>query len=135
MLLVLPIAGCGGSGAPASLVAGSENALAAGAESLQNGDFAAAEKELTAAIERGGLQPDLLEQALLDRARARIGLQDFDGAKSDLDELEKGAAAMDQLWLVRGELLQKQGDEAGAKNAFQQARKINPKVAIPSGAK
>lgn len=102
-----------------------------GEVALKSGDFAKADKVFTIALSRGTLLPDLVEKAKVGRARARIGQGNFTGAKADLDSLAQGAAAMDQVWVVRGEMLLKEGDKAGAKNAYVEAKNLNPSIVIP----
>lgn len=104
-----------------------ENAV----ESYESKDFDEAEKQLTIALTETTLHIDQLETAFLMRARVRIELDRLDEAAEDLDLLEQGAANMDDVWIVRGELYQKQGDADAAKLAFQEAKKINPKAAVP----
>lgn len=135
VVLAMSFCGCSGSQAPASSVAEGEVSVEQGAEALTNGDFANADKVFTNALNRGTLLPDLVEKAKIGRAKARIGLGDFAGADADLKSLEAGAAEMDQVWAVRGDLRLKQGDMAGAKEAYQHALELNPEIALPEGLK
>jgi Tfp pilus assembly protein PilF len=129
--LVIACCGCSSSQAPASSVAEAEVSVEQGEVALKSGDFAKADKVFTIALSRGTLLPDLVEKAKVGRARARIGQGNFTGAKADLDSLAQGAAAMDQVWVVRGEMLLKEGDKAGAKNAYVEAKNLNPSIVIP----
>ena len=130
-VLFLNLAGCGDSGASASSIAATEGSYEAGLAAFQQGDAAAAEAQLTAAITAGSLQPDLAEAALRLRARARTAQGRTAEAEADLQELKAGAAEMDQYWLAVAELELKKGNTAAAKDAVKQARSANSKLQLP----
>lgn len=96
-------------------------------------DFAAAEAGLTSSIDGGGLNPDLLAEAFMMRATARIELGEYDGALSDLDELAPVAPDPAELHRMRGDVHLAQGDKVAAKEAYTAARKLNPKIRMPRG--
>jgi Tfp pilus assembly protein PilF len=123
--------GCGNAIPPAELAA-SEGAFDRGLAAFEQQDWAAAEQELTTALDGAGLQPDLYEQAVLMRARARIQTGQLDEASLDLTLLAQGAAEMDQVWAARGELALKQGDKAAATEAYREAQKLNRQIAMPA---
>ena len=131
-LLLCGLSGCGDSSAAPDQIAAAEGGFDAGRQAFQNGDFAAAESQLSSAVASGTLQPDLLENALLLLARARIASGKITEAEVDLKQLEGGAMAMDQYWLAMAELLVKKNDSAGARKALQEAKKANPKLELPA---
>lgn len=131
-LLLPTLPGCGDSGAAPDRIASAETGFDAGQQAFQNGDFAAAESQLTAAISAGVLQPDLLENALLLLARSRIAQGKLAEAEADLKQLEQGVMALDQYWLANAELSLKKNDAAAARKAVQESRKANPKVELPA---
>ena len=133
LLILSFLGGCGGGGASTSNVASSEGSVTKGLEAAEKADWAAAETELSAAIAGGALQPDMAEKAMLNLAKARIELGKLDEAAKDIAQLEQGAAEMDQVWLVKCALAIKQGDSAGAKTAFAEAKKLNSGVKAPPG--
>ncbi|MEY3175732.1 MAG: hypothetical protein RLZZ436_3646 [Planctomycetota bacterium] len=131
-LLLPTLPGCGDSSAAPDRIASAEGGFDAGQQAFQNGDFAAAESHLTAAISAGVLQPDLLENALLLLARSRIAQGKLAEAEADLKQLEQGVTALDQYWLANAELSLKKNDAAAARKAVQESRKANPKVELPA---
>lgn len=123
--------GCGGS-LPAKKVIAAEAAVEAGLEALGSEDFTKAEEQFTIGLSGGLTRPDLVESALLGRARSRIALEKFDEAEADLEELSEGAGDLDQVWVVRAELALKAGDKDAAKLAYLEAKKFNRRLTIPS---
>ncbi len=134
-LFLCGLSGCGDSSAAPGQIAAAEGGFDAGQQSFRNGDFVAAESQLSAAVASGTLQPDLLENALLLLARSRIASGKIAEAEADLKQLEVGAMAMDQYWLAMAELLVKKNDSAGARKALQEAKKANPKLELPAALK
>jgi Tfp pilus assembly protein PilF len=132
-LTSLMILGCGGDGAAPAEVSASEASVTKGLEAATAKDWATAERELDGAIKAGALQPDQSEQAMLALARARVELGKLDEASVLITELELGAAAMDQVLLVKAELLLKKGDAAGARAAFTEAKTHNAALTAPAG--
>lgn len=133
ILLLNVVTGCGGGSASPANVSSSEGSVGKGLEALAAKDWAVAETELDAAIKAGALQPDMVEQAMIALAKARIELGKTDEAATVIQDLERGAAAMDEVLATKAALLQKKGDAAGAKAALAEARKLNPKVTAPAG--
>ncbi|MBL8817373.1 MAG: hypothetical protein JNL58_15205 [Planctomyces sp.] len=131
--LAVVISGCGSDSASESQIAGGEGALGRGTAAFEQKDFITAEKELSAAVMAGVLQPDLLEIAQRTRARCLIELDRCDEAELLLAELEQGAAELDQVWLVRAEMSLKLGDRSAAQSAYDQAKKLNNKLKPPVG--
>jgi tetratricopeptide (TPR) repeat protein len=127
--------GCSWTNFMARETAEQQSAFDTGVAAIENADYGTAEREFTFAIERSLLLADQQEQGYLLRAKARMELGDFAGAEADLDWLDQRATNLDAVWIARGELLRKKGDDTGAAQAFQEARKINPRVAVPVAAK
>ena len=133
--VALWLTGCGGASSEARNTAEQQNAYDAGMTAIKNRDYETAERKLSVAIEGSRLSADLQEEAYLQRAYARMELNQLNDAKADLDWLEERATNLDAVWVARGQLLRKQGDQPGALKAFQQARTINPKVVLPADSK
>jgi predicted Zn-dependent protease len=132
MLLAIALsAGCGG-GASESAVSFGEGSVATGLEAFRAEDWAKAEEDLSAALAKGALQPDLAESALRSLAVSRIRLGKLDEAENDLRQLMEGAAEMDLCWLAKAELALKKGDPAATRAAVEEARKSNPAIEIPA---
>ena len=130
-ILIASCAGCGKAQIPAREVRGAEDAYAEAQEALKQKDYATALDQFEAAIQGGGLNPDLLSEALLRKAECHVELGNYDEAAELLDSLEDQAPELDQVHLVRCKLYAKQGDSAKARAAFDAARAINPKVEPP----
>jgi len=126
------ITGCSGA---TRQMQSQQMALEAAQSAFEKQDFAEADQHLTLALKDSTLRADLLEDAYLMRARARIELQNFDGAAADLEWLKDHAANLDVVYVTRSQLLSKNGDEAGAQAALAEARKLNPKIQIPTARK
>lgn len=123
--------GCSTASSDGRATAEQQNAYDAGITAIKNREFDTAEKNLTTAITESHLSADLQEDAYLQRARARMELNKLDDAKADIDWLADRATNLDAVWIARGQLLQKKGDQAGASKAYEEARKINPNISIP----
>jgi hypothetical protein len=133
-LLFLTAIGCGdNTGVPTSAGIATRDSFAEGLQAADEQDWATADSKLTKAIQGTGLQADDVEQALCARAKARIELEQFDDAETDLLELKSGAGEMDRVYLLECEWALKKGDNVEAKLAFEKARKINKAVKPPSG--
>src|SRR5205823_4090826 len=100
-------------------------------EALHQKDYASALEQFDAAIQGGGLNADLLGEAMLRTAECHVELGNYEEAANVLDSLEDRAPEMDQFHLVRCKLYAKRGDSAKARTAFDAARAINPKVEPP----
>ena len=135
LILMAICAGCGSGGASESSIALSESFFASGKEAFDAGDWTKAEVDLTAAISAGALQPDQTEVALRCLALSRVRLGMLSEAEENLQQLFEGAAELDLYWAARAELETKKGDTSAANQAAAEARKINPKVILPSGVK
>jgi tetratricopeptide (TPR) repeat protein len=130
---VVLFAGCGLSNAPSGRAINAVTAAADGLAALKEKDWAKADAELTVALDAKVLSGDQYEEALLGRARARLETDNLVGADHDINTLEEGAAAQDQVLALKAELLLKQGDAEEAKKTFQEAKKLNAKLPVPAG--
>ena len=131
LILLTSFAGCGNKQISAPVVLSAEQAYADALEALQSKDYATALDQFDAAIQGGGLNPDLLGEALLRTAECHVELGNYEEAAAVLDSLEDRAPEMDPYHLVRCKLYAKQGDSAKARAAFDAARAINPKIEPP----
>lgn len=126
-LLTSMIVGCSG-GTSEALVESREAAQRAYGEALEKvaqKDFAGAKPLLDQAIEAKVLRGDVLAEAYVNRAVCSAATGDFAAAHADLDEMEKGAPNLDEIFAARSYVLQKQGKTREAKQAWTQARRFN----------
>ena len=129
--LLITVTGCGAGPVAPGKIAHAQEAYDTGVQAFESEDFPTAISRLTEAIETPGLLPDLIVQAYLTRARCHAETGDFPAALADLAVAEEGAGDLDQLHVVRGIVLRKQGDASAARTEFEKARQINPRVQLP----
>lgn len=98
---------------------------------FNEGNFQLAEDHLSAAIDAGGLNPDLIADAYLLRAECRTKLGKLDEAMADVTSVEQGAPDLGRFHQVRGDILLAQGDKVAAKQAYQEALKTNKNIKLP----
>lgn len=123
---------CGCGSQPSAAFRRSQTqALESAVSAYEEGDAATAEQLVTQALTETALNADQVESAYLLRAKARIEIEDYEGAQEDLDLVEQYATNPEELLVVKGQLLAKQGDQAGAELAFRNAKKLNSNVTIP----
>ena len=125
--LAAAMTGCGNEISPGE-IRSSESAYDNGNKAFAAGDFQRAKDEYTAAIDGGGLYVDLYVEARVKRAVALAALGECGAAHEDLDAVLEGAADLASVYAARSFVFEKEGDTANAKQAFQQARRINPQV-------
>lgn len=133
LALSITVVGCRSSSGPSAEAVDASVSAANGFSAIEQEDWEVAESELTAAIDANVLGGDQYEEAMLGRVRARLRNQNLDAAEEDLNRLEEGAAAMDQVLSLKAELQLMRGDQVAAKKTLQMARKINRNVAAPVG--
>lgn len=105
-----------------------------GIEAFESGDFAAARTSLDAALNgQGGLNADQLVEALLKRSICLASAGELDAAQADIDNASQGVMEMDQLFIAEAFLLAKRGDQAGSDKKLSEAKRLNPKAALPVG--
>ena len=129
--LTICIAGCTGQMSPQK-IADAGQALETAKVEASGGNWDAAVKNFDAAL-AGGLNADQYAEAYLGRAVARANTGNFDGALEDISKAERGPPAPEDIHALRGYVLQK-GDKAGADREFAEAKKLNPRVRIPTDA-
>ena len=123
--------GCSGSAAAPSQFSSAEAAYETARQAFEKQDYAAAEAAVKTSLESGTLQPDLVESALLLRARSYIQLGKLQEADTELQQLQANAASLDQVWLAIAELKLKQNNPNSAREAVRDALKANPRLPIP----
>ena len=121
--------GCGDGG---KQVMTSEASYADGVQAFGEKQFEEAEASFSRALNLGALNVDCMCDARLKRAKARIELSDFEGAQEDLDFLMEGAPDTTAALAMSGELALLRGDKDEAKKFYADARKANPRIAIPT---
>ena len=124
--------GCASQMSPDKLATAAQ-ALEAAKVAAQAGKWEEALPNFDKAL-AGGLSVDQYCEALLGRAIARANTGKFDDALVDLEQAERGSPNPEEVYAVRGYVLLKKGDKAGATAAFNEARRINPRVVIPMDA-
>ena len=126
---LLAATGCGGSGE--ILRADAFKALAEAEAAFGAKDYAKAAEAYSKAIEAGGLGGDALADAHLRRGVARLETGSTDGGAADLDLAEQGSALGPDYLAARGLLALKHGDRTKAREFYLEARKSDPRIAIP----
>jgi tetratricopeptide (TPR) repeat protein len=133
LLLLISLPGCGSQSAAPGQFSSAEAAFEKARVAFDQQDYGGAENAVNTALESGTLPPDLVESSLLLRARSLTQLGKLPEAEAELQQLQNNAANLDQVWLAVAELKMKQNIPMAARDAVQQARKINPRVTIPPG--
>jgi Tfp pilus assembly protein PilF len=131
MVSVACIAGCGPSQMKATDIAASTQASDDALAKLNAKDYAGAKVAAAAALKSGGLSADQASEMILVLVEAAIGAGELDAAESKLTEAESSANDMARVFVLRGLLERKRGDQAKAQAAFDQARSLDPSVRIP----
>lgn len=134
LLLVMTIAtiGCGSSEIDGSTIATAQQNYDAAVVAFEGADYTAARTSLDEALKNpAGLNADTFADALLKRSICLSFAGELEAAEADITAAEQGATDMALVYVARGVLLAKQGDEAGAKKEFANAKRENPKVYIP----
>ena len=102
---------------------------------FDEGNFEQAESGLTNAISNGGLDADLIADALLKRAIARRELGRLDEALADVEQAAPGAGDLSVVHQIRGDIKLAQNDIAAAREEYTEARKLNPQIPWPAALK
>lgn len=101
----------------------------AGNAALAAGDPARAKRHLDAALVQGRLTGLALGEVHLDRARSALALEDWAGARADLDLAKQHAAQDPLVWLLSATLARRQGDLVRAQADIDTARQLGPRDA------
>lgn len=133
--ILLLAGGCGGPnshehGLPPGK--GAEDLLEEATAAAGKGDCASAIPAATTALDSGLLLAELVDDALLVRAKCLAAEGRFDDALADLDEAGRGADDLSVVHAARGDVLLKKGDMGLAKAEYAMAKKMNPKVEVPA---
>jgi len=131
MVSVVCIAGCGPSQMKATDIAASSRTFEDAVARLAAKDYAGAKESAEAALKSGGLSADQASELLMVLVEAAIGAGDMELAAAKLTEAESFANDMARVFVLRGLLERKRGDQAKAQAAFDQARSLDPSVRIP----
>lgn len=123
--------GCSSDEVAAPDIAKQTQSLDEAASKIAAKDFSGA-KEIAAAVLQGaGLSADQAEEATMILIESAIETGDLDTAETYLSQAEISATDMGRVFVFKGLLLRKKGDEAKAQEAFQQARAHDPNVVVP----
>ncbi len=123
--------GCSQGNVDQSVVQAGETGLQEAINLVENNQCSQALPTLNKCIEQGGLNADLLSMAFVQRARCHIDAGNTEAAAQDLERAEQGSAPAEQICLVKGLLLKKQGKTKEAAAEFSKAKKLSPKIKIP----
>jgi len=99
-------------------------------------EFALARNAFDAAIASGALLGERLGEAHLDRARARVALNDPAGGRTDLDKATALVPADPLAWLLSATLARRSGDLERAQKDIAEAARLSPddaSVALEAG--
>lgn len=127
-LLLIGMAGCGGPKVDSASRQTAAQEFALGVEAFDNRSYDEAAQHFTAALEQGGLNPDLYADAIAKRAVCYGAAARYDEALADLSKLEAGAPNLDVVYSARSFVLKKQGKVAEANAALAMARRFNRSV-------
>ncbi|MCR9296655.1 MAG: tetratricopeptide repeat protein [bacterium] len=124
------LAGCGDS-VPSTEIASAQEAFDQAQERMSADDTAAALPLLDQAIAGVGLDAEQYGTAVLWRAQCHAESGNLEQAEADLAEAEQGPVDEALLFFTRGVVFTAQGNEAEARKAFAQARKLDPSLKTP----
>lgn len=130
LVAVMAVAGCG-SDPTKTITQSSENAFHDGMQAFEKKQYEDASIRFDGALKNGGLNPDLVGQALLARAKCSIELGKLDAAAQDLEQARTSPSPPEEVLVLRAELANKQGDRDKARALIDKARKLNPAVIVP----
>ncbi|MCX7411070.1 MAG: tetratricopeptide repeat protein [Planctomycetales bacterium] len=131
LLWTVVLVGCGQSAATVATVSG-EADYELGLVAYEKKDYAEASRHFDIALRTGGLNADLMGEALLKRARCSIEAGQFNEARRDLEDLDRSPAPPDEVLVTRAHLHFKEGDLAEANKLHAEAQKLNPKLPKPA---
>lgn len=124
--------GCGKSqGLQSTAIASGQQNYETGESAMAQSDFDLAEKSFTQALSLGGLTPDQVDEALHNRARARLQLGMLDEAEADLREAEMGAMDLARVYALWGDVMLERDDLAQARDKYAKARQLDSKIVLP----
>jgi len=121
-------AGCGTSSEVVQTREAAYAAAAKGNAAFASRDYAGAAEHLSAAVKGGGLNPDAYANAAVKLAVCYGATSKYDQAIALLEELERGAPNLDQIYAARSYVLRKQGKAAESRAALAKARQFNRAV-------
>lgn len=131
VLICLSNVGCGPRSMPSSSIEKSQSIFDDATSKYAAGDFVGAKTAAADAIASGALMADQASEASLILIESAIESGDLSAAEVELANAEKTAMDMARVLVLKGRLARKQGNEAAAQEAFNQARAEDPNVVIP----
>jgi tetratricopeptide (TPR) repeat protein len=99
-----------------------------GVAAFNSNDRATALTKFTAALEGGGLNPDVACDARVKLAVCLAASGKYDEALATLEKVGAGAPNPDAVEAARSYIFKKQGNAAQSRAALAKARQYNPKV-------
>jgi tetratricopeptide (TPR) repeat protein len=128
-LLLLAAAGCGAPGEEhEDLRRSAYTNYGEGVAAFNSNDRATALTKLTAALDGGGLNPDVACDARVKRAVCFAAAGKYDEALADLEKNGPGASNPEAVEAARSYIYRKQGKAAEAQAALAKARRYNPRI-------
>ncbi len=126
------VSGCGSGQMKSTDIAASTQTFDDAVAKLSAKDYAGAKELAEAGLKSGGLSADQASELLLVLVEAAIGAGELDLADAKLAEAESVANDMARVFVLKGLLARKRGDQAKAQTAFDQARSLDPNILIPN---
>ncbi len=130
-LILIGISGCGPKAIPAADIAKQSQTFEEAAARLASKDYSGAKESAAAALQGGALSADQAAEAILILIEASIETRDWETAENNIAQAEISSTDMGRVYVLKGLLARKQGDETKAQEAFQQAKAHDPNVVIP----
>lgn len=130
-LILIGISGCGPKAIPAADIAKQSQTFEDAAARLASKDYSGAKQSAAAALQGGALSADQAAEAILILIEAAIETGDWETAENNLAQAEIASTDMGRVYVLKGLMARKRGDETKAQEAFQQARAHDPNVVIP----
>jgi len=131
-LLMLGTLGCGGSVVQEDTIATAQNDYDQAVAAFDEENYPQARILLDQALDNAaGLNPDIYVDALLKRSICLSMAEEFEAAAADINEAEQGATDMAEVFVARGVMFSKQGDDTKAKAEFANAKKLDSNIRIP----
>jgi len=129
----LAVSGCAGEdrhGLPPQK--GAEDLLRDSKAAAEAGDCDQAIAAATAALDSGLLLNELIDDALIVRARCLADQGKFDDAMADINEAVRGADDLSAVHAARGDVLLLRGDKEAAQKEYGIAKRMNARITVPS---
>ncbi len=130
LVIFAGVVGCDGQGAVVEDRQSAQRAFDEAVALYDEGQLGQAEPLFRQALE-GELQQDLMVVAGVNHSKCLTELEKYPEALEAIERVREGLSGEDQYHLLRCEVYLAQGDQAGAKAEFEEAKKLNRQVKMP----